>query len=98
MTPKLSAVLVGILFVSSVAQRASAQTAAPMQPVEEPAPVVPGPEGTPVAPPPEKKKTAAGPGLSLSPETPQVGGRVDVARRAAAGRRDRAVAPSGSSR
>ena len=90
MTPKLSAVLVGLLFVSSVAPRASAQTAAPMPPVEEPAPVVSGPEAVTVAPPPEKKKSGSGPGLSLSPETPQVGGRVDVARRAVAGRRGRA--------
>jgi len=72
MTPKLSAVLVAFMFVSSPAARALAQ-AAPPTPVEEPARAVAAPEaGAPA----EKKKPARGPGLSLSPETPQAGGRV----------------------
>ena len=71
MTPRLSAVLVALLLVLTAAPRASAQTAAPA-PVAEPAP----PAAAPAAPPHEKKKTGPGPGLSLSPETPQAGGRV----------------------
>jgi hypothetical protein len=72
-TPFSSSLLV-VLALSLPAVAASAQTPAP---AATPAAEAPPPAMPPPPPPaPEKKKTGVSPGLSLSPDTPQVGGRV----------------------
>src|SRR4051794_689681 len=76
--PLISSLLV-TLSSTLAAANAVAQTAAPtVTPAATPAPAAEAPPAAPPAPPPpvEKKPRASGPGLSLSPETPQVGGRV----------------------
>ena len=78
--PLTSSLLV-TLASTLAAATAVAQTPAPtVTPSATPAPAAEAPPPAPVpAPPPppaEKKPRAGGPGLSLSPETPQVGGRV----------------------
>ena len=72
--PFSSSLLVS-LALSLPAAAAFAQTPAPTvtPAVEAPPPAMPPP---PPPPAPEKKKTGVSPGLSLSPDTPQVGGRV----------------------
>ena len=71
-----------LVFMASSLATASAfgQTPPPAAatPPPPPAPVVevPPPAAPAPAPAPEKKKAGSGPGLSLSPDTPQVGGRV----------------------
>ena len=57
---------------TAVAQTPSVTPAATPAPAAE----APPPASAPAPAPAEKKPRAAGPGLSLSPETPQVGGRV----------------------
>jgi hypothetical protein len=78
--PLTSSLLV-TLASTLAAATAVAQTPAPtVTPSATPAPAAEAPPPAPVpAPPPppaEKKPRVGGPGLSLSPETPQVGGRV----------------------
>src|SRR5262245_48461697 len=67
---RLSPTWCSAFLLASLAVPALAQTPAPAAGTE----ALPPPPAPPPAP--EKKKTGAGPGLSLSPETPQVGGRV----------------------
>jgi hypothetical protein len=66
-----------VLALSLPAAAAFAQTPAPTvtPAVEAPPPAMPPPPPPPAPPAPEKKKGVA-PSLSLSPDTPQVGGRV----------------------
>jgi hypothetical protein len=76
--PLTSSLLVTLASTLATAT-AVAQTPAPaVTPAAPPAPAAEAPPPAPVpAPPPaEKKPRGSGPGLSLSPETPQVGGRV----------------------
>src|SRR6185436_14874322 len=80
-TRKLSLSSSLLVFLASSLATASAfgQTPAPAPAAPPPAAPPPAAEAPPPpAPPPapEKKKTGSGPGLSLSPDTPQVGGRV----------------------
>jgi len=83
-TRKLSLSSSLLVFLASSLATASAfgQTPAPAPAAPPPAAPPPAPPAAeappPPAPPPapEKKKTGSGPGLSLSPDTPQVGGRV----------------------
>jgi hypothetical protein len=75
--PPLSWSLLVLMASSLGAATSFAQTPAPAPaPAAAPAPAeAPPPPAVPV-PAPEKKKTGVGPGLLLSPDTPQVGGRV----------------------
>jgi hypothetical protein len=74
-TPKQPLVLSsGVLLSLLLVMPAMAQTPAP---AAAPAPAEAAPPPPPPPPAPEKKKSGVqGPGLSLSPETPQVGGRL----------------------
>ena len=66
-----------LVFAQTAPAAAPPPVAAPpavAPPIAEPPP--PAAEPTPPPPAPEKKRGGAGPGLSLSPDTPQAGGRV----------------------
>jgi hypothetical protein len=72
---KLSVVLSSLLLPLPVLAQTPPPAAVPVAPVAAP-PAEPAPAAAPAPAPEAKKKSGGGPSLGLSPETPQVGGRI----------------------